>query len=119
MNKNEFLRAGGKTLPAPVSISVSDQLIWSSDTGRVLSGLMIGDVVAEKKTLSISWGVLEESEVALIGSKLTSGYFPLTFRDGGVDLTIDAYRGTLSKELLGLYGGIYYYKDVKVEVVQR
>ena len=47
------LMSGSVELPDPVSISVNDEIIWTADTGRTLSGLMIGDVVAEKKNVNI------------------------------------------------------------------
>ena len=65
-----ILRCDNQELPAPVSIKVDDEIIWSSSTGRALDGTMLGDVVAEKKTLSINWGILKEDEMALIKNKL-------------------------------------------------
>lgn len=120
MNKGEILKAGQVVLPAPVSISISDEIIWTSDTGRTLAGYMIGDVVAEKKNLSVKWGFLTEADVQLIKKNLIAGFFPLTFHDDGLDITIDAYRGTLSKEVLGNIGdGLFWYKSVSVDIIQR
>jgi hypothetical protein len=115
-----ILRAGNTILPAPVSLSIADELIWSSDTGRTLSGKMVGDVVAEKKTVSISWGILTEAELVKIKNKLTKGFFPVTFRDDGGLITISVYRGTLTKEILGkLSDGVFYYKSATVDLVQQ
>lgn len=115
-----ILWSGSTTLPSPVSISVNDEIIWSSDTGRTLSALMVGDPVAEKKTISVKWGVLPESELLKIKNTLTVGFFPISFHDDGVDLTIESYRGTLSKEQLGRLGdGIFYYKSASVDIIQR
>lgn len=75
-----ILRCDNQELPAPVSIKVDDEIIWSSSTGRALDGTMLGDVVAEKKTLSINWGILKEDEMALIKNKLIAGFFPITFQ---------------------------------------
>lgn len=120
MKKREILKSGGVVLPAPTSLSVSDEIIWTSDTGRTLSGYMVGDVVAEKKNLSIKWQYLTDEEVRLIKSRLIAGFFPFTFHDSGIDFTIEAYRGTMSKEHLGNIGdGFYYYKTVSVDVIQR
>lgn len=120
MKKGEILKSGSVVLPAPVSLSVSDELIWTSDTGRTLSGYMIGDVVAEKKNLSIKWGALTEDDIKLIKSRLIAGFFPLTFHDDGIDVTIEAYRGTLSKEHLGSLGdGQYWYRSATVDIIQR
>ena len=113
-------RAGMVDLPSPTSLTVDDEIIWSSSTGRALDGTMLGDVVAEKKTLSISWGVLQEDELVLIKSKLVAGFFPITFHDDGQDITITSYRGTLSKEVIGeLDDGIFYYKSASVSIIQQ
>lgn len=116
----KILWSGDTVLPAPVSISVNDEIIWTSDTGRTLSGYMVGDPVAEKKNASFRWGILTEAEMALIKDTMIAGYFPISFRDDGINITIESYRGTLSKEHLGYIGdGIYYYKSASVDVIQR
>lgn len=115
----KIIWSGNTILPAPTSMSVSDEIIWTSDTGRTLSGYMIGDPVAEKKTVSWKWEYLTEAEMLLIKNTLVPGYFPVSFHDDGIDVTIEAYRGTLTKECLGRLSGIYYYKSVSVDVVQR
>ena len=81
---------------------------------------MVGDVVAEKKKVSIGWEFLTDQEVKLIKDNLVSGFFPFTFFDDGLDMTIESYRGTLSKEHLGPVGdGYYYYRSARVNIVQR
>ena len=44
-----LLTVGGVELPSPTSIQIDDEIIWSSDSGRDLSGLFAGDVVAQKR----------------------------------------------------------------------
>lgn len=120
MDKREILKSGDIVLPAPVMITVSDEIIWTEDTGRTLAGTMVGDVVAEKKNISIQWGFLTEQDIKTIKSRLIAGFFPFTFRDDGLDITISAYRGTMSKEILGYLGdGNYWYKSATVDVIQR
>mgnify|MGYP000583136728 CR=1 FL=1 len=44
-----IIKANGVTLPSPVSISTTDEILWSSNTGRsTSSGKMLGDVIAEE-----------------------------------------------------------------------
>ena len=106
--------------PSPVSISVNDQIIWSANTGRSASGSMIGDVVAEKKDIAIKWGILTETELAAIKKIMVAGFFPISFHDDGIDLTITTYRGNLTKEVLGYIGdGIFYYKSASVSIIQK
>ena len=114
------LWSGSAVLPAPESMSINDQIIWSANTGRSASGNMIGDVITEKKDITIKWGILTETELATIKKIMVAGFFPISFRDDGVDLTITTYRGTLTKEVLGYIGdGIFYYKSASVTIVQK
>ena len=113
------ISVNGKALPSPVEVSIEDEIIWSSDSGRDLSGLFAGDVIADKKTISVVWGVLSASDVNTIQSNLASGYIPVTFQDASGNVTIDAYRGTLSKVLLGTFGGVTWYKSVSCKIIQR
>lgn len=114
------LTCGSVDLPEPVELSTSDEIIWSANTERASNGDMIGEAIAEKKTLDIKWGILTETEVKKIKENLVKGFFPITFRDMGKNYTISVYRGTLSKEHLGYIGdGIYYYRSVSVQIVQK
>lgn len=107
-------------LPAPVSIQVGDEIIWSSNTGRSSSGRMLGDVIAQKLTLSIVWGVLKSSELNVIKTALRAGFYPLTFNIDGTSNTIDAYRGTLAYEAMGqMTDSLYYFKNTTVDIVQQ
>lgn len=116
----DILKSGAVVLPAPVSLSSGDEIIWSKNTGRVTNAEMIGDVIAEKKTLDIKWGILTETELKLIKDNICAGFFPLTFHDDGIDLTIASYRGSLSREHMGYVGdGIYYYKSASAQVIQK
>ena len=89
----KILWSGSTTLPAPTSLSVNDEIIWTSDTGRTLAGLMVGAVVAQKKNLSIKWEFLTESQVKTIKNTLVPGFFPFSFRDDGIDITIQSTSG--------------------------
>ena len=116
----EILRAGGIVLPSPVSLTINDELIWSEETGRTLSGLMVGEIIAEKKNISIKWGFMTEEDMLLVRRNMASNFFPFTFHDDGIDMTIESYRGTLSKEVLGSLGdGYFWYRSVSVDVIQR
>lgn len=116
----QVLKAGDTVLPTPVKIESSEEIIWSSSTGRsASSGKLIGDVIAKKKTVDIEWGILEESDVKKIQQALTAGFFNFSLYDCG-DVTIKVYRGTIKKEHLGYIGdGKYYYKSVTASVIEQ
>ena len=114
-----IIKAGSVTLPSPVEISTSEEIIWSANTGRSTTGKMIGDVVAEKKTINITWGILTKTEYNLIKTNLQSGFHSFSLILGNDTATITSYRGTLTAELLGGFGGTTYYKSASVSIIQQ
>ena len=112
------IKAGSTVLPSPDKLTTSDEIIWSSNTGRSSRGKMIGDVVAEKTTFAITWGVLTKAERDLVRAKLTSGFHPFTLIEDGDTTTITAYRSTLQGEAI-VAGGQTYYKGVQVSIIQQ
>ncbi len=113
------ITAGGTVLPSPTELAASDEIIWSADTGRSEAGAMLGDVVAEKQTWEIRWGVLTKAARELIRAKLTSGFIPVTITIDGTAVTLTVYRGTLTGSVLGTFGGVTYFKDVAVTLIQQ
>ena len=106
-------------LPDPVSIKQDDEIIWSSDTGRVLSGLMTGDVVAHKRTFSIEWGVLDQDGIETIRTAFPAGFFQATI-DG---VTLNVYRSKISSDKIGILGSESnaktWYRSCSVQLIER
>lgn len=109
--------ANGIVLPSPISISINDEVIWSSDTGRTTSGIMVGDVVTQKVTVSIEWGYLLKEEYDIIHNAIYSAkFFPVVIE--GLDIDITAYRGAITKIPTNV-GGDIYYKSSNVDFIER
>lgn len=112
-----------KLLPSPDQITCSEEIIWSANTGRSITpsdgALMMGDVVAQKKTFNIQWGILTQAEYNKIRTGLKAGFYPFTLVLGSEVITINAYRGTITAELLGAPDGKVYYRSAQVSVIQR
>jgi len=114
------LSVGAVNLPEPSKVTSTDEIIWSSNTGRSAdSGKMVGDVIAQKKTLDIEWTMVTEDELRVIRENLVPGFFQITFRDNDGAQTMTAYRSTIQKEHKGYVNGIYYYQSVSVSVTQQ
>lgn len=115
-----FLTINGRAVACPVSLSIGNEIIWSSNTGRTDTGKMVGDVIAEKQTLTVTWGILTDAEYKTIKDNISAGFFSAKFHDAGEDVTIQAYRGTLTGEQLGYLGdGIFYYKSANCQIIQQ
>ena len=109
------ITVNGVALASPVSLSNSDEIIWSSGTGRSANGQMSGDVVANKKTIQISWGILTQDEYNAIRN-IPSGFFNAVV----LGQSIRAYRSTISGSCLGTFSdGITYYNDVSTSFIEQ
>lgn len=110
-------------LPSPDSLVTSEEIIWSANTGRSITpsdgALMMGDVIAQKKTFNITWGVLTQAEYNSIVSSIQAGFKPFTLVLGEQVITISSYRGTITAELLGSPGGEVFYRNANVTIIQR
>ena len=110
-------------LPSPDSLTTTEEIIWSANTGRSITpsdgALMFGDVIAQKKTFNIHWGVLTQSEYNSIVTKLQAGFKPFTLVLGSQVTTISSYRGTITAEVLGSPGGEVFYRNASVSIIQR
>lgn len=107
-------------LPAPVTISAGDEILWSSNTGRASTGKMIGDVIAQKETLSIKWQYVTAVDKNVIKTALSTGFFPIEVNIDGNPYTITVYRGTLKYEAMGkLDDGIYYFREITVDIIEQ
>lgn len=112
-------------LPSPVEVKTTHEIIWSENTGRAQSGSnqakMIGDVVAQKKTYAIKWGIIDGTDFATITSKLTAGFFYFALASSLASAKSSAvpfYRSEISYDVLPI-GANTYYKDVTVSVIEQ
>jgi len=116
-----ILICSGIVLPAPTELKLGDEILWSSNTGRTMSGKMVGDVVAEKETIEISWAYIREAQLKTIRKALPAGFFTIIFENAGQTISWDGYRGTISLSDMGDLGdGLgHCYKSVSVKIVQQ
>lgn len=112
-------------LPSPEELKPTFELIWSENTGRAQSGSnqakMIGDVVGEKKTYAIKWGIITDTEMNTIKSKLTKGFFYFgvgTTLSNAKSVATTFYRSEIAGEYLPI-GNTIYWKDVTVSVIEQ
>lgn len=113
---------GGTALPGDITaLKRSDELLWSEGTGRSAdSGAMVGSVVAQKLTYTIEWGVVPQSSFNAIRNAIGSGFMSLVVSVGNSTVAnTTVYRSNITGDLLGVFGGVAYYKGVSVELIER
>ena len=112
-------------LPSPVSVNPTFEMIWSENTGRAQSGSnkakMIGDVVAEKRTYNVKWGVITDAELTQIKTKLPTGFFYFgvgTSLANAKNVATKYYRSEITGDYLPIGNNIFW-KDVTVSVIEQ
>lgn len=112
-------------LPSPVEVKPTMEIIWSENTGRAQSGAnqakMIGDVVAQKRTYAIKWGIISGTDFTNITAYLKAGFFYFAMADSLASAKSSAtpfYRSEISYTVLPI-GATTYYKDVSVSVIEQ
>ena len=109
-------------LPSPVSISTTNEQIWSEDTGRAQSGSnqaeMIGTSIAEKVTYAIKWGVLTGAELSTIKANMPKGFFYFGIGKTKPTSPSKFYRSEIAYDILQASDEVMY-KDVSVSVIQK
>ena len=84
MGYKDIYAGGSKTkLPSPTLLKVDNEIIWSSTTGRTSTGKMVGDVIAEKKTVDITWECLRDADLTVIRKTMKAGFFEFWLPDCG------------------------------------
>ena len=82
----QILKINNFIPPAPDEggIKIGVEKIWSDNTGRSASGLMIGDIKAIKAVLDITWSKLKSQDVVDLDkaiNALSSPFFPVEYYD--------------------------------------
>lgn len=115
----------GKTMPTPAleGVTISQEKIWSADTGRTSSGKMAGTIVAVKTTLKIRWNALTPTQIARIEDAVTDSsnpFVPVRYTDmTGKTVTKTMYFGTPSYSLYSWADGRQYIKECTVDAIEQ
>lgn len=109
--------------PAPDEngIEIVKNKIWSKNTGRTTSGLMVGDIIDRKYTLKYTWSKLRQFEVKKLDEAInTSAFFPVQFTNNhGEVLTRYFYSDDpLYKQKKYEKNGIKY-ADISITLIEK
>ena len=123
MAYSKVLTINGWTAPAPKEggFVINKEPIWSQNTGRVASGLMVGDIIATKTTLEISWAKLRQSQLSSLNAAVrTTPFFSATYCDEyGNSVTKSFYCAPNSFTRKVYTKDDIKYSDVSIRLIER
>lgn len=98
-------------MPPIKSLSINDEPIWSSKTGRTASGKMTGTIIAHKAKLNIVFAPMSSEQAELVRNAVHSAFFNVTYENiNGKLRTAKFYAGSTN---LNLYGYAPKFKNIK------
>ena len=119
---SDFLKINGQNMPTPDSCIVNKEPLWSSNAGRTASGLYVGDIIAEKRTISFTFSLLNSEEVAMIENALNT-FYTIDFVDPmkpKTRTTVECYIPTRSYPLKKIDNtGTGHYDVITLDCVER
>ena len=102
-------------------LTVTDNIIWSKNTGRVASGDMEGDIKAKKIKLNITLAPLDDKEAVAFAAAIEPPFFPITFRNpkSGKTETLTFYVGTPTYPVYSYVDGLPRYVGVAANFIEK
>lgn len=98
-----MLKVNNVTLPEPQALTVEHNKIWSSNTGRLDSGYFVGDLIAIKRKLNISWGPMNKTDAQKVLTAVNSKFVTIIYIDEHKDqVSGEFYWGDVSSEFYNL-----------------
>ena len=101
-------------------LTITKEKVWSKNTGRGASGLLIGDIVTIKYKLQCEWPKLTREEATKIDRAITPKFVYVRFLDPYTNSlqTKHMYAGTPSYPVYTYKAGVKTYNGVKVDLIE-
>lgn len=122
MKRGSLVISGVRTPPLKLNgLTITREKIWSKNTGRSASGVMVGDIVRITYKLQCEWPPLTDDQVAALDASLSRSFFSVQFWDpvSNAEKTITAYAGTPTYPVYSYVNGIKTYSGVKVDLIEK
>lgn len=107
--------------PDPETWSPTNNPEWTSNSGRVVSGLSVGSRQYFKYKIPLCWTMISEKDTTQILQLIEDGadYFSVEFYHRGVYIAITCYAGTATPTGIIYDNGNVIYKKLTVNLVER
>lgn len=122
------LYINGTKMPDPAleGLTVSQEKIWSSNTGRAASGKMVGNLVAIKTTLKIRWPPLTPAQLSTILNAVSNASRPFVqvrftnpANPTGALLEKTMYFGTPTYSVYSFATGVQKITSMTVDAIEQ
>lgn len=112
-------------LPTPAlnGVVITDEPIWSANTGRSTTGKMIGDIVAWKTTVEVAWPPLKFSDMSTIRNAIKNSgeFFDITYYDTSTSTMKEktVYCGNIPRTMYSLADKHRLFSGIAIKFVEQ
>ncbi len=110
-------------MPKQGGITVTEEPIWAGNTGRSSTGKMVGDIVAWKTTIAVTWPPLSFAAAKTLRDAIKNAepFFKIKYYDFSADTMTEktVYAGSVPRTLYSLVAGHRLYTDITVTFVEQ
>lgn len=120
-----MLKINGITVAEPKKegVTVTDEPIWASNTGRGADGTMVGDIVTWKTTVQVEWPALSfsDSQTIVNALKNAGAFFPIQYNDfnSGSAVTKTVYCSNIPRTIYSLAQAAQFHTGVTVTFIEQ
>lgn len=115
------IKIDGVEMPRIKELTITREPVWSRNTGRGADGSMLGDIVAQKTTLQITFVPLSDSQAAKLAAATEPAFFNVTYKDPltNATKTKKMYAGTLPYPVYSYVDILPRYVGVGIKLVEK
>lgn len=123
MNRTTKLYIDGVAMPMlkQGGLTISRNKVWSSNTGRTSSGLMVGDLIRICAKLQCEFVPLDPEDTALLDNAVSRPFFRVTYEDptSGRMVSKTMYAGDATYPIYTYANGQTIYDGVGVDLIEQ
>ena len=119
---SKSLVVGGATMPCPSKFELNYMDVSAADSGRVESGLMYKNRVAQKVKINLEWVAVSDTDAHTILNAFDPEYFQVTYYDPkvGANTTKTFYRGDANAPYYWWVDGAgFSFQNISLNIIER
>ena len=115
------IKIGGVEMPPIKEMTITREPLWSKNTGRSADGTMIGDIVARKVTLKITFVPLSDIQAAALAAATRPAFFNVKYHDPDENATRTArmYASSLPYPVYSYADGFPTYVGTTISLIEK
>lgn len=123
MNQYMYINDIEVAAPKQNGVSITDEPVWASNSGRSTTGKMIGDIVTWVTTISVTWPPLSFEEAKKIRDTIKNAgtFFSIKYHDFDTNTLVEkkVYASSLPRVLSSVAPGIEQYDGIAVTFTEQ